>query len=152
MFTRKELCDIIIKNLSYCQQNKDLKIFEYVIMPSHLHMIVQNTDCRLPQIIRDFKSYTAKRIIETVTKENFESRKEWLIHMFEYHAKFKNQNARYMVWQKTNFPIELSSPKIFQQKQTYIRENPTASGLVTKPESWYYSSANPGSPLKIDHS
>jgi hypothetical protein len=34
IFTRKEYADIIVKNLEYCQREKDLSIFAYVIIPS----------------------------------------------------------------------------------------------------------------------
>jgi REP element-mobilizing transposase RayT len=39
IFTRKEYSDEIIKNLAFCQEKKNLEIFEYVIMPSHIHLI-----------------------------------------------------------------------------------------------------------------
>lgn len=41
VFTRKVLADEIIKNLHYCQRNKGLRIFAYVIMSNHLHLVVQ---------------------------------------------------------------------------------------------------------------
>jgi hypothetical protein len=67
--------------------------------------------------------------------------------MFEFNAKYKRQNSKYMFWQKTNHPIEMLSSKIQHQKVEYIHNNPVASGLVTDGEFWQYSSANPNSPL-----
>jgi putative transposase len=152
VFTRKELCDIVVKNLKYCQKEKHLKIFEYAIMPSHVHMICQSSESHLADIIRDFKSFTSKEIIKFILENPIESRKKWLLHMFEYYAQFKNQNQKYMFWQKTNHPVELSNPKIFDQKSEYIICNPVSSGLVINPASWYYSSACPNSPLIMDES
>ncbi len=152
IFTRKEYCNIITKSLEFCRKNKGLKIYEYAIMPSHVHLILQSLDCKLFSIVRDFKSFTAKEIIKTIEKSGFESRKEWLLHMFQYHAMFKKQNINYMLWQKTNYPVELNTSYIFEQKREYIRNNPIESGLVTDSGSWYYSSACPISPLKMDNS
>lgn len=36
-FTRKELVDELVKNIEYCQRNKGLEVYAYVIMPSHVH-------------------------------------------------------------------------------------------------------------------
>lgn len=141
LFTRKEYCDVIIDSLNFCSQNKGLKLSAYVIMPSHIHMIIRNQKLKLPSILRDFKSFTAKQILHMVEKESFESRKEWLLHIFKYNATFRNQNSHYMLWQKTNYPIELSNNKIYDKKLDYIHENPVAAGLVTDTESWVYSSA-----------
>lgn len=66
VFIRNEYCDEIIRNLEYCRTNKRLKIHAYCIMSSHIHMIVSHDKEQLPAILRDFKSYTAKRIIEMI--------------------------------------------------------------------------------------
>ena len=97
LFTRKQFCDIILNSLTYCCQHKGLNLYEYVIMPSHLHLIIQSETANLPAIIRDFKSFTAKQIIKNLIEQNGESRSEWILRLFKYHAKFRKQNAEYMV-------------------------------------------------------
>jgi len=37
LFTRKAICEIVMTNLAYCRKEKELKIFAYVLMSSHLH-------------------------------------------------------------------------------------------------------------------
>ena len=51
-------------SLAYCQQEKGLILYAYVIMSNHVHLIVQSTNeaQTLSGIIRDFKSFTAKQI------------------------------------------------------------------------------------------
>ena len=93
-------------------------------------------------VIRDFKRHTANQIIRTVESETGESRKDWLLHLFKYHAKYKKQNTKYQFWQKTNHPIELKTSAVIDQKIEYIHNNPVKAGLVLKPECWQYSSAN----------
>jgi len=43
LFTRKAICEIVMTNLAYCRKEKGLKIFAYVLMSSHLHLIVRAT-------------------------------------------------------------------------------------------------------------
>ena len=69
IFTNAKYCDLIINCLRYCQINKGMKIYSYVIMPNHLHMIAHNENEKLPAILRDFKSYSAKQILRTIHKE-----------------------------------------------------------------------------------
>ncbi|MDP8226030.1 MAG: hypothetical protein P9L89_00075, partial [Candidatus Celaenobacter polaris] len=61
-FTDPRYCDIIIENFKFYRDYKELKIFFYVIMDHHLHMIASHpTDIEI--IIQNIKSYTAKEII-----------------------------------------------------------------------------------------
>ena len=142
VFTRQRYCDVVIENLKYCIENKGLLLYAYVIMPSHIHLIARHDESRLSNVIRDFKSYTAKEILKMIENEPGESRKEWLLHMFGYYAKHQKQNTKQMFWQKTNHPIELSYPEIIDQKLEYIHYNPVQAGHVTDPHSWTYSSAS----------
>jgi len=149
VFTRSYYSDILINSLKYCQEHKGLEIYAYVIMPSHIHMIVRHEEAQLDKIIGHFKSFTAKEIVNDIQASQEESRKQWLLHMFAYAARFRKQHAKYMFWQYTKHPVELSNPAIFQQKLAYIHQNPLKAGYVTEAEKWYYSSANPLSPLKL---
>ncbi len=137
---RERYSEIIIDSLKYCMINKDLRIYEYVIMPSHVHMIIQHLECKLPDIIRDVKSFTAKEILKCINEPG-ESRKDWIKYLFGYFAKTTKQNKENMVWQKTNHPIELNCNEKYEQKAEYIRMNPVTSGYVTDEHAWKYSSA-----------
>jgi REP element-mobilizing transposase RayT len=149
IFTRKCYCDVVIDSWKYCMEQKGLEIFAYVIMPSHIHMVARSLNGELNKILRDSKSFTSKKILGLIEQMPGESRREWLLHMFKYFAKYQKQNKTYSFWQKTNHPIELNYPKIIDQKIAYIHNNPVESGYVTNPESWYYSSACGDSPLKV---
>lgn len=152
VFTRSDYCDEFLKNLEYCRKNKGLKVYAYCIMSSHIHLIVSNNEANTSAIIRDLKSYTAKRIIELIETNPTESRKEWMLHLFKYHAKYQKQNSVYQFWQKTSHPIELYTAAVFDQKVDYIHQNPVKAMLVNEESSYVYSSANPDSPFKVDES
>ena len=63
VFTRAEYADLVIDNLNYCIANKGLKVYAYVLMSNHLHMVAQSKT-NLGFILRDFKSFTAKSILK----------------------------------------------------------------------------------------
>ncbi len=95
---------------------KGLLVYAYVIMPSHIHLIECHDEAKLNQVIQNFKSFSAKEILQSIGAEVRESRREWLIHMFQYFARHQKQNAKYMFWKKTNHPIELSYPAVKDKK------------------------------------
>ena len=141
VFTRMDYCDIVINNLKYCQQYKEMELYAYVIMPSHIHLIARHKEGKLNEIIRDFKSVTAKEIIKEILNSGIESRKEWMLAMFKDYASKLRQNKEYMFWQKTHHPTELFNPKVMNQKIDYIHNNPVEAGYVNSPENYLYSSA-----------
>lgn len=107
-FTRKELCEVVTDSLKYCQKHKGLQIYAWCLMPSHLHLVVskENEKDNLSDIMRDFKKYTSKLIVKTVT-EIAESRKKWLLNHFGFAGKIDPKIKYYKFWQDGLHPIEL---------------------------------------------
>ena len=96
IFTRKVYRDIVIDSLRYCQQNKGLEIFAFVVMSNHLHLLVRSKTGMLSDTIRDFKSFTAKNIILAIETEN-ESRRDWMLNLFNFAAKQNKNNKKYQI-------------------------------------------------------
>lgn len=92
-------------------------------------------------LLRDFKKYTSKQLLKAIEGHPQESRKEWLLWMFEKAGKAKGNVTKYQFWQHHNKPIELWSTAVIKQKLTYIHNNPVVAGFVTEPTQWKYSSA-----------
>nr|WP_202985398.1 transposase [Mucilaginibacter inviolabilis] len=138
--------------MEFCRTNKGLKVYAYCIMSNHIHLIVGCEEAKLPQIFRDLKSYTAKRLIEMISNDPGETRKEWLLYLFRYFANSTLQNKEYQFWQKTNHPTELITASVFDQKVDYIHHNPVQSMTVNDQTAFVYSSANPDSTFKVDES
>jgi putative transposase len=143
VFTRREYADDIIKNLNFCSKHKGLKVYAYCIMPSHIHMIASPENGLLSGLLRDFKSYTSKQLIQLIKDNPVESRKDWLLYMFTYFAKHNKHNTEYQFWQNGNHPIDLTTTMLIEQKVDYIHQNPVAAGLVTEAHCYVFSSANP---------
>ena len=110
-------------------------------MPSHVHLIFRSSNEDPSGLIRDFKGFTARKLIKTIEENPQESRKEWLLWMMERAGKKKSSVKKRQFWQQHNKPIELWSNKVIQQKIDYIHNNPVASGFVTNVVDWKYSSA-----------
>jgi REP element-mobilizing transposase RayT len=141
VFSRQLYKDIIIDNLRYCQQNKELAVFAYIIMSNHIHIMLQSQNGTLSQTIRDFKSYTSKVILETIEESN-ESRKEWMLNYFEYAARKHQRNSKYQFWTHENHAIHIYSDNFITQRLDYTHMNPVRAGIVRQPEEYIYSSAS----------
>ncbi|MFZ1704805.1 MAG: transposase [Saprospiraceae bacterium] len=141
LFTSAACREIIIKNLRFCQQNKGLVIYCYVIMSNHIHLICHaKEEYRLSDILRDFKSFTAKSMIQTIQQKE-DKRLTWLLQSFAFHARFNKRNGDFQVWKQSNHPIELESPFFINQKLNYIHNNPVRARIVDLPNEYVFSSA-----------
>lgn len=110
IFTRKVYCDIVIKSLKYCQNEKSLEIYAYVIMSNHIHLLVRSGNENLSGTLRDFKSYTSKEILKAIIEKN-ESRRDWLLMIFKYAASKHKRNNTYQLWTHENHAEEVYSNK-----------------------------------------
>lgn len=66
VFTRKTYRDIVLESLQYCHKEKGLHLYSYVIMSNHLHLLVMAEHSNLSDVIRDFKKFTASRILKMI--------------------------------------------------------------------------------------
>jgi putative transposase len=142
VFTRKETKQIIIDSLKFCIENKGLILYAYVIMSNHIHIIARADEATsgLSDIVRDFKKFTACKIIDWVNNSGKESRKEWMPLVFKYHAKYNKNNSLHQVWQQESRPKEIVLSKFACQKLNYIHYNAVKAGYVDAPEEYPYSS------------
>lgn len=110
-------------------------------MTSHIHMIIGTENGALPDILRDFKSFTSRHIRKAIEGSVRESRKEWMLSLM-YNSGIENdRNKDFQFWQQHNHPIELNTSEMLEQRLGYIHNNPVALGLVEKEEEWIHSSA-----------
>nr|WP_321228967.1 transposase [uncultured Psychroserpens sp.] len=141
VFTRQVYFKVLADSVNYCRKEKGMELYAYCFMPSHVHFIFRSSKEKPMELLRDFKKYTSKKIIETIKNNTQESRKEWLLWMFEKAGKDANNVSKNKFWQHHNKPIELWSDKVIKQKIDYIHNNPIESGFVTNAIDWKYSSA-----------
>lgn len=141
VFTRPAYFALMADALDYCSKHKSMEIFAYCIMPSHVHLIYRSKTGNPAGLLRDIKGFTSRKLVREIENDSQESRKEWLLEMFEKAAKENAKVSSRQFWQQHNKPIEIWSAPVFRQKLDYIHNNPVRSGFVTQPEDWKYSSA-----------
>ncbi len=142
IFTRPLYKHIIIESLQYCQKEKGLIIYVWVLMSNHLHAIVGSTgENKVSDIWRDFKKFTSKKIVNAVKTNPQESRQDWLLNRFEYAGKNDKKIKNFKFWQDGNDAQQIYLNDYFNQKLNYIHENPVKAELVNRAEDYRYSSA-----------
>jgi REP element-mobilizing transposase RayT len=96
--------------------NDEFLLFAYVIMPSHVHLLIAPKAADLISVMREFKSCTGMVLA-------------------------KARCSRHPIWQPRYFDFVLRRMGDFWDKLEYIHENPVEAGLAEKPKSWVWSSA-----------
>ena len=79
VFTRQAYFNVLEESIDYCRAEKGMEVFAYCFMPSHVHLIFRSSNEDPSGLIRDFKGFTARKLIKTIAENPQESRKEWLL-------------------------------------------------------------------------
>ncbi|MEW5995008.1 MAG: transposase [Candidatus Zixiibacteriota bacterium] len=123
-YDRQRLGDIdgvyaaLANSLRYCLEKYSARLPGYVLMPSHIHLLLVLDGDKLGGFMRDFKKYTAQKALKDCSV----------------------QSDR--VWRHRYDRVAVYSENIFRQKLEYIHNNPVEAGLVDIPEQWPWSSAH----------
>ena len=136
IFNENCYSDILIEEIKYRRCKGQLKLYGYVIMPNHIHLIISSN--KISNLMRNMKSYVARKIIdELILKKN-----EDVLNQFKTLKKKSKVNSEYQIWQEGFHPKLIISEKELRQKLDYIHNNPVSKGLVDEPQQWKYSSYN----------
>lgn len=136
IFDRYERWDILLDSLKYCQKNMSLKVYSWVFMINHIHVLIESED--VISFVRDYKKFTAKKLLK-----NIELYEPSLLKLFK-------KNSKYVFWQEKNMPERIESELFYRQKLKYIENNPVRRKYVDSPDKWFYSSANPDQLLRLE--
>ena len=119
--------------MRFLVKDKRAKIFSFVIMENHIHLIWQMMPDNDPEAVqRDFLKYIAQRI-----KADLEKNHSKVLEHFKVNAK----DRKYQFWERNALSTELRTAKVFTQKLNYIHRNPVEAGICKLPEEYKYSSA-----------
>jgi putative transposase len=157
LFIFDQYIHLILDSWGHFQKKRGTDFYGFVIMPSHLHYVIRtNTeDYGIIEMQRDFKKFTAKRIIEMLNDEirngSFDKNNLFqrlnilretarvLLDLFKKIGQYNRQN--YKIWLPEDEPEAIISPDFIRQKLNYIHNNPVTKGFVTHPEEYPFSSA-----------
>lgn len=127
--------EIVIDSLRFLVREGRVKIYAFVIMPNHIHLIWQVQDGFAKEKVQlSFLRFTAQqmkfRLIETHNK---------LLDSFKVNA----ADRTFQFWERNSLSVDLWSGFVFCQKMEYIHNNPVQPkwNLADCPEEYPYSSA-----------
>lgn len=122
----EEARNIVFDSIIF-HKNKKYKLYAFVIMPDHVHLILQPLEktkdafYSLAEVLHSVKSYSANqinRLLRSTGKMPVPPR----------------------VWLDENFDRIIRNNHEFWEKMNYIRNNPVKSGIIERPENykWLY--------------
>ncbi|WP_318532955.1 REP-associated tyrosine transposase [Sulfurovum mangrovi] len=135
LFTKKESVQIVIDCLKFLQGKDNLKLYAYVILENHLHLVVQSDD--IEKSMKSFKQYTAKALLDLLKKENVKT----ILDQLRFYKKAHHKTTEYQVWEEGYQPKLIQTDAMMVSKINYIHQNPVKRGYVDEAVHWRYSSA-----------
>lgn len=142
IFKRDNCCQEFLKVFEDLLHDWPAKLIAYVLMPDHIHLIVNPKDGRFQEFTGKLKGLSANRIVEVTGGNQFE-------------LKSPDHGARHQVWQESFKAQPLWSAWMIWQKINYIHSNPVRAKLVKSAKDYRWSSFNAfysgqSEPLAVD--
>ncbi len=114
-----------------------MSLFAFVLMPSHLHAVVQPVGRPIGELLQNFASFTAHAILRQLRRDD---RQELLAF---FHEQRRDKREEHSIWQDVQAK-NIFSERFLVQKIEYIHQNPVAKEwkLVKDRAEYKYSSAS----------
>ena len=110
-----ETAEIVARTLQHFNGAR-YRLFAWVVMPNHVHVLFEPLGRPVGEIVRGWKSFTARAI----NQRGGEVGRFWAADYFDRFVRDENH---------------------FERARHYIEMNPVKAGLVSRPEAWTHSSA-----------
>jgi REP element-mobilizing transposase RayT len=139
LFKRDVMKRLIADTLDCMRLRERFRLYGFVIMPNHLHMIMQcHADTPLAACVRDLKKHITDRLIRQYRAEGNQAMLGTLASVVPHPNK-----QRYKVWEDGYNGKDIFSPEFLRQKLAYIHSNPCQPhwSLAELPEEYIWSSA-----------
>ena len=118
---------IVLNQLHESSLMMQVSIIGYVIMPSHVHLILGFKDVSLlPKFVQTFKSLTSRKLKEL---KEIKTNPHFI------------KNKSFTIWKRRFDDVVIYSQKQLRIKLDYIHNNPVKDGLTNEAVDWPYSSA-----------
>lgn len=136
IFTRSTFVIPLLDSLNFYRYEQGFKLLGYVVMPDHLHLLIWPFGkATVSDIMRDYKTFTSKRLIRQANVEGIE---DW-VRAFK-RAGQETRRSDNKVWQDSYWDENVYTERFLRQKLNYIHRNPLRAGLVEQVEDYPYSS------------
>ncbi len=112
-----ETKQIIIDSLKHLTINKKVKIYGYVIMPNHIHLLIEvlNIQTKNENFQHSFLSYTAHQFKRFLKANNPKDLQKFRVNDYD---------RTYQFWERNPLSVEIYSREVAEQKLRYIHNNP----------------------------
>ncbi len=135
VFTRPETVQILLDSWQFLQDHDRMVLLGFVVLENHVHFIASSD--HLAKEVGDFKSFTARRVVDYFRERNVRT----LLDGLEYHKARHKTDREHQLWQEGSHPQMIDTEAMLRQKLDYIHDNPVKRGYVADPVHWRYSSA-----------
>ena len=136
IFDSPNMIIALYDSLNYYRYRHTFKLLGFVVMPDHLHLLIwPEGKSSISAIMRDFKKYTAVRLIRQAKVEH---KQDWLTAFRD--AGEKTGRSTNKIWQDSYWDTIVYSQKMLREKLNYIHRNPVRAGLVKEVGHYPYSS------------
>src|SRR5437773_4171980 len=134
------LRDIFIRCLENIRRRYQFRVFGYVVMPEHIHLLVSEPDVEsLAKVIQALKVSFVRQLAKRPTSAR--SRQMWGTDSGANGGTF---------WQKRYYDHNVRSAQSFVTKLRYIHRNPMTRGLCKAPIDWRWSSFRHYATAEVD--
>ena len=132
LLVHDDVISLFIRELRELRVRRSIRIFGYVVMPEHVHLVLHPPDSlELGPAIGELKSKSASAIIAS-----------GLITLPDACVVMKNGVERRAFWQPRCYDHNCRSREIVLEKLNYCHDNPVKRKLVDSPGDWRWSSHN----------
>jgi putative transposase len=140
LFDSDRYCSLVYKWFDYLIDRYDNKVYGYVIMPNHIHLLLKvvETSPNVPILIQNAKRFLAYQLVDLLIQD----KKADLLEFFADNAR-RDCGAKHKLFQDRYDSLLIDTPKFFLEKLNYIHRNPIVPkwNLADKVEDYRYSSA-----------
>ncbi len=126
---------IVINSLQWLVQNELVKIYGYVIMPNHIHLLWEQLAMNGKEFPKNsFEKFTAKTLVNKMKTVNDGVLKNYAV---------KATDREYNIWLRDPLAIKIFSREMAAQKLEYMHLNPLQPhwALCFQPADYRFSSA-----------
>jgi REP element-mobilizing transposase RayT len=109
LFQEEKYAEIMLDALSFFRNKREVLLFAFVLMSSHLHMIVKPQNITIGRFLQSFGSLTAHKMIKLLKQDG---RNDIL---YSFHEKRRDPRSQYSVWQEI-FSENIFTDRFLQQK------------------------------------
>jgi len=144
VFVSEEPCLSVTESLDFCHREKGLRTNTFVIVPTHLHLIVWGADFdiqRLRQTLTAMRKYTGQRLADygglpgQLCEQKMQAVSGQVLHST------RRTDRTRQFWQQSRHPEAIWSQTFWRTKVDYLHDNPRRKGLVWDVTHWRFSSA-----------